>query len=395
MEAIHHRGPDADGIYIDTNASVFLGHKRLAILDIAGGTQPMWDQDKRYCVIFNGEIYNHRALRRNLEDLGHRFQTENSDTEVLIHGYIAWGDALARKLNGMFAFAIYDTVKRELFLARDRMGEKPLYYSILPDRSFVFGSELKAVLSHEEVSTSYNISSVQKFFGWGYLPGEASMIDGVFKLPPGHHARYTLTTGAFKTTPYWQFSLKPEDDAKTEDELCDELEQILRDSVQRRLMSDVPIGVFLSGGVDSSVILAALAEIDESNQHSTFTIGFHEPSFDESIYAQQVADQFQSNHHTFLLGIDEAKDVIPKVLAGIDEPLGDASLLPTYLVSKFAAEHVKVALTGDGGDELFAGYDPFDALGPAKMFRAIVPSLAYKGLRNLVDMLPNSTKYEL
>ena len=390
-DALVHRGPDGEGTFVDEELKVFLAHRRLAILDIAGGEQPMWNEDRKVCVTFNGEIYNAPELRSELERAGHRFESDHSDTEVLVHGWEQWGRDLPAKLNGMFAFAILDRGQAELFLARDRFGEKPLYYTQRRD-FFGFSSELKSLVAHSRVSKSINPRALCKFFAYGYIPAPNAIVEGTNKLPGGYWLSYNFHTQELITRSYWHFVIEPDPSITDADEprLIEECRSLLLSAAQRRLVSDVPIGSFLSGGLDSSLVLASLAQGRPSKDLSTFTIGFQEPSFDESRYAKMVAAQFGTRHHERRLSIERARELIPEVLGRLDEPLGDASLLPTYLLSAFTREHVKVALTGDGGDELFAGYDPFVALNPAAVYDRLVPSWAHRSVRRLVDLLPFS-----
>jgi asparagine synthase (glutamine-hydrolysing) len=389
---LDHRGPDGEGVYEDESAHVFLGHKRLAIVDLVGGYQPMPNEDHTIFVIFNGEIYNHAALRRELISRGHIFRTDHSDTEVLVHGYEEWGEGLVVRLNGMFAFAIYDKPRHRLFLARDRFGEKPLYYLARPGL-FVFASELTAILKHPSASHCLDIRSVQKFFAHGYLPAPNALYEHSRKLPGGCCLSCNTNNGRFSVRRYWRFNIEP-DERLTEaddDRLADELRALLIQAVQRRLMSDVPLGLFLSGGIDSTSVLAAATKLLGRNSIETFTIGFTEPSFDESKQARSVAQRLGARHRDEILELSKARDLIPIVLKKMDEPLGDASVLPTYLVSKFTRKSVKVALSGDGGDELFAGYDPFKALAPARIYDRFVPKNIHLLLRRLVGTIPMST----
>ena len=389
--SLEHRGPDGEGIYEDKSAHVFFGHRRLAVVDLAGGYQPMSNEDDTILVIFNGEIYNHATLRKELILRGHVFRTDHSDTEVLVHGYEEWGEDLPARLNGMFAFAIYDQPRRRLFLARDRFGEKPLYY-LVRSGLFAFASESTAMLKHPFASHSLDIRSVQKFFAHGYLPAPNALYEHCRKLPGGCHLSYDAASGGFSIKRYWRFNIEP-DERLTEaddDRLADELRALLVQAVERRLMSDVPLGLFLSGGIDSAGVLAAATKLRGRDSVETFTIGFTERSFDESGHARSIAQILGSRHHDEILDLSRARDLIPTVLKKIDEPLGDASLLPTYLLSMFTRKSVKVALSGDGGDELFAGYDPFKALAPARMYDRIVPSNIHFLLRRLIEAIPRS-----
>jgi asparagine synthase (glutamine-hydrolysing) len=391
--ALSHRGPDGDGFFIESDVPVYLGHRRLAIIDIAGGKQPMWNEDGTVGVIFNGEIYNHGELRSKLLANGHRFKSDHSDTEVLVHGFEQWGPSFVKNLNGMFAFAIYDRCRRRLFLARDRFGEKPLYYCH-HQQGFAFASELTALSLHPAVTGTLSQRALQKYFAYGYIPAPLAMFDGCAKLPGGCYLTYDLDDGALSVNRYWRFQIEPDDSLRDGDEprLADELRALFVQATKRRLISDVPLGIFLSGGIDSSGVLAGASQNIDPSQLSTYTIGFNEPSFDESGYAQSVARFFGTRHHCEMLNFDAALALIPTVLQKLDEPLSDPSIIPTYMLSRFTRRHVTVALSGDGGDELFAGYDPFKALGPASLYHALVPRGLHRGLRRLADLLPISQR---
>ena len=307
------------------------------------------------------------------------------------YGYEEGGEDLPTRLNGMFAFAIYDKLRRRLFLARDRFGEKPLYYLVRPG-FFSFASELTGILEHPLASRSLDYRSVQKFFAHGYLPAPNALYEHCRKLPGGYHLTYEIGSGTISIRRYWQFSLEP-DEQLTEaddDRLAEELRALLVQAVDRRLMSDVPLGLFLSGGIDSASVLGAITELRGRQTVDTFTIGFTEPSFDESAHARSLAQTLGSRHHDELLDLSKAENLIPHVLGNMDEPLGDGSVLPTYLLSKFTRKSVKVALSGDGGDELFAGYDPFKALVPAQLYERFVPEKLHRTLRRLVETIPIS-----
>ena len=391
MAALAHRGPDGQGFHVDEDLKVYLGHRRLSIVDIASGDQPMWNEDNRVCVVYNGEIYNHAELRRELERLGHHFATRHSDTEVLVHGWEEWGTELPLRLNGMFAFAVFDVGQRRLFLARDRFGEKPLYYTAGRDL-FAFASELTALSEHSSVSRSVSPVALQKLFGYGFIPAPHSILERVAKLPGGHWLDFDITRGKLRTHCYWQFALEPDESLgdAAEPRLIEECGALLVEAARRRLMSDVPLGIFLSGGLDSSLILSSLAEHVPAGSLTTLTIGFEEPSFDESAHARTVARYVGSDHSERCFGLDTARELIGYVLGRLDEPLGDASLIPTYLLSSFARERVTVALTGDGGDELFAGYDPFAALRRAELYALFMPRIGHNAVRYLVSLLPIS-----
>lgn len=391
--ALAHRGPDAEGFYSDESRKLFLGHRRLIVRDSIGGEQPMWNRSGTIGVVYNGEIYNDHELRAELTAAGHRFQTSHSDTEILIHGYEQWGESLPSHLNGMFAFAIYDVRQARLFLARDRFGEKPLYYASSPG-FFAFASEVSALMRHPAVSTSIDQVSLQKLFAYGYIPAPRALYQGVSKLPGGHSLTVDLQSLTTEIADYWQFTLQPDEvmGARGDESLAEELRQLLVQAVGRRMVSDVPIGVFLSGGLDSSAVLAAAARHVKPESLQTFTIGFTEPSYDESAYARVVARHIGSSHHQRILDMQSAADLIPTVLDRLDEPLGDASILPTYQLSAFTREHVTVALSGDGGDELFAGYDPFSALRPAALYSRLVPRPLHNLLRGAAEHLPKSSR---
>ena len=391
MAVLAHRGPDGAASFIDADRRVFLGHLRLAIVDIEGGRQPMWNEDGRIGIIFNGEIYNHLELRAELLRHGHVFRSDHSDTEVLVHGYEQWGLELPGRLNGMFAFAIYDRRRQLLFLARDRFGEKPLFYA-LQKGLFAFASELRALVRHRNCNPQVDGRSLQKFFAHGFFPAPSTMLRDVFKLPGGSSLTFELETLAVRVSKYWQFKIQADEKHLhvPEPELAAELRQLLSQAVQRRLMSDVPLGVFLSGGIDSCAMLAMAASKPGNIKIPTFTISFKEPSYDEAKYARRAAVLFNSVHHEELISVERARELIPRVMRGLDEPLGDSSILPTYLLSALARRNVTVALSGDGGDELFAGYDPFAALGLSRIIQLLVPKSLLRGWRSLADLMPIS-----
>jgi len=328
--ALAHRGPDGAGFYCQPDLGLFLGHRRLSIIDVAGGAQPMWNSDETIGVVFNGEIYNHLELRKLLEARGYRFHTDHSDTEVLIHGYAEWGDDLPARLNGMFAFCLYDRRQKRLFLARDRFGEKPLHFAT-QGRSFLFASELNAIAGHSHFVPRLKQRSLQKYLAYGYVPAPNSILEDCEKLPGGWALSYDIATGQLRRRRYWQFRLE-QDDAllrRPESELVEELRQHLFQAVKRRLISDVPLGFFLSGGIDSSAVLAGAARELPPEQLKCFTIGFTEPTFDETGPARTVAEAFGAQHAVEWLELDKARDLAPAVLrVGIaphvsrgDEPL--------------------------------------------------------------------------
>jgi asparagine synthase (glutamine-hydrolysing) len=386
-----HRGPDGEGYYRDHHAPVFLGHRRLAILDPVGGHQPMWDADGTVGIVFNGEIYNHRSLRKELEALGHHFASDHADTEVLVHGWKVWGNDLFIRLDGMFALAIFDRNAGVLTLARDRFGEKPLYYAARPD-AVIFGSELTALLEHPVLKgVSVSKTALQKFFAHGFFPAPRTPYDGVHKLLPGHILSIDAKTLETKSNAYWRFTLgDPEPPSGTEEDWAAELNTLLADAVTSRLEADVPLGLFLSGGIDSSAVLSCAADTLEPSSIRTFAIGFSETSFDESPWAEEMALHVGSTHQVEICDLDAAQGALPSVLTRLDEPLGDPSILPTSLLCVFARKNVTVALSGDGGDELFAGYDPFRILRRAQIYERYVPRPVHSAVRVIAAALPRS-----
>ena len=389
-DAIAHRGPDGEGFFADQHLPVFLASRRLAVIDLSGGGQPMWDGAGDICVVFNGEIYNHRALRKELEALGHKFLTDHSDTEVLIYGYKAWGEDLFIRLNGMFGLAIYDRHRKRLTLARDRFGEKPMFYGTKPG-ALAFASEITALLRHPAYrATSPAKTNLMKFFAHGFFPGETTPYDGIAKLPAGQFMIVDAASGARTVKKYWAFEIDPARPAGNAHDWTDELELHLSRAVTSRLESDVPLGIFLSGGVDSSAVLSFASDARSAASIETFSIGFREKSYDESEYASRVAAHVGSKHRLEICDLDAAQSKLPALLSGMDEPLGDASLLPTSLLCAFARRHVTVALSGDGGDELFAGYDPFKMIQRAELYDRLMPRPVHRAVQMMAARLPLS-----
>lgn len=381
-----HRGPDDSGIFIDRG--VGLGHRRLSIIDLSTGHQPIHNEDLSIWTIFNGEIYNYLELREDLELKGHRFYTK-SDTEVLIHSYEEYGENFLNNLNGMFAFCVWDKNKQELILVRDRIGKKPLYYAMTSD-AFIFASEIKSLLRYPTVSQEIDMLSLSKYLTYEYIPAPHSIFKEIKKLKPGHFLTYKVSSRDIVIKKYWDIPLSDDSVAfKTEDAYIEELTQLLNDSVKMRLISDVPIGIFLSGGIDSSIITAIASKY--VNKVKTFTISFNEKSFDESKYADEIAKIFETEHHSELLDVSKMYELLPEIMDYLDEPLGDASIIPTYLLSKFTSKSVKVALSGDGGDELFAGYPTYQALKLINYY-AIFPREIRSIIHRLVGTLPVSHK---
>ncbi len=349
--SIAHRGPDDEGIY--TQGSVGLGMRRLSIIDVAGGRQPIHNEDKTLWVVFNGEIYNFPELRPELERRGHRFYT-NTDTEVIIHLYEDLGSACVQRLRGMFAFAVFDQRRRRLLLARDRLGIKPLHYAALPGR-LLFGSEIKAILAAAPELKEINPAGLLEYFYFGYIPDPHTAFKNIQKLPPGHLLEWE--NGRFSVRQYWDLPPYGTRGSLSEEECLDELESRLAQAVRIRLISDVPLGALLSGGVDSSLVVALMARASNAPV-KTFSVGFTRQGFNEAHHAQVVARHFGTDHHELTVEPD-IQQALDGLTHSLEEPFGDSSMIPTYYISRLAREHVTVALSGDGGDELFAGYDRY------------------------------------
>lgn len=388
---LSRRGPDAEGFTFAPH--VGLGHRRLSIIDLNSGSQPLTTNDGRYTIVFNGEIYNYRELRTDLEKIGVLFHTQ-SDTEVLLQLFVNEGASCLTKLNGMFAFAIWDHQEKSLFAARDRMGKKPFYYALIPSQKstpafFIFASELKALLEFPGLSKKINTSAVRHFFTYEYVPSPLSIIEGIQKLRPGYWLSLEKD-GLLITQRYWNqpFGEPIDDDENTASK---KLLGLLDQAVQYRLISDVPLGVFLSGGIDSSSIVALMARHRKGKDIKTFSIYFDEESYDESFYCETVAKKFGTDHHAQKLSAKTLLDIFPDVINYLDEPFADASILPTYLLSRFTREHVTVALGGDGADEIFAGYPTFFASRAANVYKKI-PALIRNGIASLVQKLPASER---
>jgi asparagine synthase (glutamine-hydrolysing) len=382
--AIRHRGPDDEGFYFKNN--VALGMRRLSIIDLATGRQPISNEDGSVWVVFNGEIYNFRELRQRLLARGHQFST-SSDTEVIVHLYEDHGDELVDHLNGMFAFALWDERRQRLLIARDRMGEKPLYFAQTAN-SFIFASELKSLIIHPEVERRVNLLALRKYLQYEFVPSPHTMIKGARKLRPAQ--RLIFENGEWRTESYWRLSYEGERLKISEEEAAEELHNRLREAVRMRLVSDVPLGVLLSGGIDSSTV-AALACEAAGERVKTFSIAFDERSFDESSYARLVAEHLGTEHYEQRFTEREMLEIVPEIPRLLDEPLGDGSLIPTFLLSRFTRERVTVALGGDGGDELLAGYPTYAAHRMADYYRAL-PRFLRRGLiEPAVARLPVST----
>jgi asparagine synthase (glutamine-hydrolysing) len=391
MAALYNRGPDSSGIWRDAGSNVWLGHQRLSIIDLEDGSQPMVTAKGNLAVVFNGEIYNHLELRKQLEDRGRKFITNHSDTEVLLHGFEEWGEGLPDKLDGMWAFSIYDKDRKEFFLSRDRFGKKPLYY-FSSGENFIFSSELKSLLKHSRINQPISSLSLQKYYAYGYVPAPRTLYDGVNKLPAGHNLRIRLGEPQISVRKYWDFVLEPFEKIPDYPELewCERLRELLHLAVKKRLSADVPLGVFLSGGMDSTSIALFAAKELGGEAISTFSIGFDESSFDESNWSEKAAKFLGTNHYLEKFNIRALLDIIPDIKNNLDEPFADSSILPTALLCKITRKKVKVALGGDGGDELFAGYDPFRALKNAELYSRYIPKPVHIAIRLLAGKLPAS-----
>ncbi len=403
-ETIVHRGPNSEGLWLDDN--IALGMRRLSVIDLETGDQPVFSEDKSVIVMMNGELYNYREVRKELEKRGHKFVTK-SDTEILPHLYQEYGDTLVDHLNGMYAFSLWDTRRKKLIIARDRFGEKPLYYGVF-DGKLIYASEPKAILAHPAVNTEIDLNALRHYVSFDYVPAPMSIYKGIHKLPAAHIL--IVENGEVRTRRYWDLSwsepgaiatgfLQDGNGHHNENtfpsasfaDTANELRDLLSDAVRMRLVADVPLGILLSGGIDSSTV-AAFATQHATEKVKTFSIGFEEDSFDESKYARQVATHLNTKHYEEKLSAEKAGDLISEIGTWLDEPMSDASLIPTFLLAQFVRKHVTVALGGDGGDELFAGYPMYYAHKVAAKYLAI-PSFVRSGLiEPVVNAMPVSTK---
>jgi len=374
-----HRGPDDDGYLVE--GPVAMGMRRLSIIDLAGGHQPIFNEDGTVAVVFNGEIYNYRELRTELESKGHRFSTA-SDTEVIVHLWEEDGIQFPRRLNGMFAIALYDRTRRRLVLARDHVGIKPLYYAQSAD-GLVFGSEVKALLASGRVGRRLNVDSLAQFLSWEYVPGAETLLIDIQRLEPARSLEIDLDTGVTTVRRFWNplSAAGSEPQARTDAEWEEETDGVIRRAVQRQLVSDVPLGAFLSGGVDSSLVVAAMGEAE------TFSIGFDDPSYNETEWSKRVADHLGVHHHIEIIRPD-VLELFEHLMHFMDDPIGDFSIFPTYLVSKLARKHVKVVLSGDGGDELFGGYETFLAEEKFRTWQRLPAWLRRGVLEPAIEALP-------
>nr|MBA2379711.1 asparagine synthase (glutamine-hydrolyzing) [Blastocatellia bacterium] len=393
-ERIVHRGPDSEGLWSD--GDVALGMRRLSIIDLKTGDQPVFSCDGSVIVMMNGELYNYREVRAELEEKGHKFTTK-SDTEILPHLYEEYGDGLLDHVNGMYAFSLWDTRQKRLMIARDRFGEKPLYYGVI-DGKLIWASELKALVAHPSVKPELDLNALRHYVSFDYVPAPMSIFKGIYKLPAAHVL--TVENGEISTRRYWDVKwgasqISPGKTRSREGGSIDakavELRELLSDAVRMRLVADVPLGILLSGGIDSSTV-AAFAVRHATERVKTFSIGFEEDSFDESKYARQVAVHLGTEHYEDKLSAEAAGDLVAEIGGWLDEPISDGSLIPTYLLARFVKKHVTVALGGDGGDELFAGYPMYYAHTVAAKYLRL-PGFVRGGLiEPVVNALPTSTR---
>lgn len=384
VQALTHRGPDDEGFEIVARHRLYLGHRRLSIVDLAAPAQPLWDVNRRACISYNGEVYNHLELRRELESLGHRFAT-HTDTEVVLCAWLQWGAKILERMNGMFAFAIYDETASRLFLARDRFGKKPLCYHHRPGL-FAFASELGALLKHPLCPSSIDAGSLRRYMAFNAIPAPHTILAGVKKLEPGCWLSLDLGRDALSGGRWYNFKFDIDTslDFPTAVRQFGELHEA---AVEKRLMSDVPLGVFLSGGLDSASVVQSLHA--RGHHPECFSIGFEDPSFDESEGARTTARAFGFKHHLKTFSDSDVESSIGRALSCLDEPMGDSSIVPTFLLCEFARESVTVALGGDGSDELLAGYDPFVALPITAMLGGVLKNGGARSLlRRMARMLP-------
>jgi asparagine synthase (glutamine-hydrolysing) len=381
-DALAHRGPDGEGFFWPESGQVGLGMRRLAIIDVAGGDQPIFNEDGSVCVVFNGEIYNFLDLREELEARGHTFAT-HADTEVVVHAYEEFGVECLQHLWGMYALALWDAREQRLLLARDRLGKKPLVYFDDPRGGLAFASELHALFAHPSVPRQVEPRAIDDYLTYLYVPAPTTAYRDVKKLPPGH--RLIWQAGRVTVEPYWQVRFS-EKLRISEGEAVEQFGVLLRDAVRRRLIADVPLGAFLSGGMDSSSVVAEMAELS-SGPVKTFSIGFGERDFDELHFARQVAQHFGTEHHELVVE-PHALDVLPTLVRHYGEPYGDSSAIPTYYVAQLTRQHVTVALNGDGGDELLAGYERHWAARVAARYDTIPRFVRHGLIRPLIPLLP-------
>ncbi|MEP6703493.1 MAG: asparagine synthase (glutamine-hydrolyzing) [Acidobacteriota bacterium] len=379
---IKYRGPDEQGTVVQGRAA--LGMRRLSIIDLKCGQQPIYSEDGNLAIVFNGEIYDYIKTKKELESLGHRFKT-NSDTEVIVHAFEEFGPACLERLRGMFAFAIWDFRKEELFIARDRVGKKPLFYSLTTAGDFVFGSELKTLLVHGGIDREIDLRALDAYISFGYVPEEFCIFRNVQKLAPGHFLVYKA--GQTRTEKYWDFDFAKIEQIKTEGEYIEALRAQIDDAVRVRLISEVPLGAFLSGGVDSATVVSMMSRNSDSPV-KTFSIGFNEDSFDELKYARIASKRYETEHHEFIVTPD-LTEIMEHLVWHFDEPFSDPSALPTFILSKMAREYVTVVLSGDGGDELFGGYTRYVEDQRRGVFSRLPPFIRKNLLRSFSRFLPH------
>ena len=375
-DKITHRGPDSQGYYLD--GGIAMAFRRLSIIDLDGGSQPIYNEDRSKVLMFNGEIYNYRSLRRQLLDAGHIFSTE-TDSEVLLHGYEEWGEELLSKLRGMFAFAVWDKAEQSLFLARDNFGIKPMHYTLFPDGRLIYASEIKCILEHPDFVKEFNEEALDNYLSFQYSLPRETFFKNVYCLQPGHCLRYK--DGEIREQRYWEAIFRP-DDSMALDEAVDQIDQTFTDSVEAHRISDVEVGCFLSGGVDSSYVASYFGG------QKAFTVGFDNGQhYNEINYAAELAQELGIDHYSHLISEEEYWDALPKVQYHLDQPLADPSCVALYFVSKLASEHVKVVLSGEGADELFGGYriyhEPASLAGYQKL-----PRFLRKAAAGIVSALP-------
>ncbi|MBU1262175.1 asparagine synthase (glutamine-hydrolyzing), partial [bacterium] len=380
-DTLRHRGPDDEGVYIGKN--IGLGHRRLSIIDLSSGHQPLSNEDETIWIVFNGEIYNFGELRPNLTSRGHRFRTK-TDTETIIHLYEEYGVDCVQHLRGMFAFAIWDERKKRLFLARDRIGKKPLCYCFTKN-SFVFASELKAILEDIDIDKEINLEAIHHYLTYQYVPSPLTIFTQIQKLPPAHIM--VVENGKMELERYWRPEYTPKTSLK-EPEIIESILEILKEATRIRLISDVPLGAFLSGGIDSSAIVAMMSQLMDTPV-KTFSIGFPEASFNELSFAKVIADRFKTEHHEEIVKPD-ALDILPKIVWHYNEPYSDSSCIPTYYLSQMTRQEVTVALNGDGGDEIFAGYERYVAYKLTSCYEK-VPKFIRDGISAFLKAFPESS----
>ena len=374
--SLHHRGPDGSGIYINNN--VGLGHARLSIIDIETGQQPLLDVTNMVAVSFNGEIYNYKELKLELEVLGYEFKT-HSDTEVIVNAWLAWNTDCVSKFNGMFAFVLWDKSSKCFFAARDRLGIKPLHWAISSNNQLVISSELKAIKNHDQIELTINEQAIEDFLTLGYIIEPKSIYKNINKLLPGHYIILNQNEVNIEPICYWDLKDYISDDIKTVDQK--HLLSLLNESVKKRMLADVPLGAFLSGGLDSTAIVALMNEQSPTNIN-TCSIGFDLSQYDESNFAELVAKEFDTIHSTTNVSVNDLS-LVDVLIDVFDEPFADSSALPTYLVSNKTREYVKVALTGDGGDEVFAGYNKHYMGKLNRKYTSVIPKFAHNGLKSV------------